>query len=99
MTRILPLAAALALSAGLVTATAHASDSTSRAFGTMPPRAEWMKVSDLVRKFEAQGYTIHELDTDDGIYEIEMTDANGLRVEAYLHPVTGEPLQRQRDDD
>jgi len=98
MTHHLPLAA-LALATGLVAVTAQAQDITTKGFGTVPPRAEWMKISDLALKLEAQGYTIRELDSDDGIYEVEMQDANGMRVEAYLHPVTGEVLQRQRDND
>ena len=84
------------LTAALATA---ASDDDGRRFADMPPRAQWMSIADLAAKLEAQGYTVREIDTDDGVYEVEMTDANGMRVEAYLHPVTGEPLRRQSVDD
>jgi hypothetical protein len=35
---------------------------------------------------------------DDGLSEVEMTDANGIRVEACLDPVTGEPVERRDRD-
>jgi hypothetical protein len=56
-----------------------------------------MSVAALAQKLEAQGYTVREIERDDGYYEVEMTDANGLRVEAYLDPRTGDPVDW--DDD
>ena len=89
----------LAMTAGLFAVGAQASDDYFRRSTDLAPRAEWASISSLVQKFEAQGYTIHEIDTERGAYEIEMVDANGLRVEGYFHPVTLEPLKRQRWDD
>ncbi|MEQ8298086.1 MAG: PepSY domain-containing protein [Nitratireductor sp.] len=99
MKRTVLLTAALATAVALATAGARASDDDGRRFADMPPRAQWMSIADLAAKLEAQGYTVREIDTEDGVYEVEMTDANGMRVEAYLHPVTGEPLRRQSVDD
>ncbi len=92
-------AAALATAAGLFVGGAQASDDHDKRFENMPPRAEWMSISALSQKLEAQGYTIREIDTEYGLYEVEMFDANGMRVEAYLHPVTGEPVRRRGYDD
>ncbi|RBI83787.1 PepSY domain-containing protein [Rhodosalinus halophilus] len=98
MTRTILFTAALATATALFAVGVQASDDDARRFGDMPPRAEWMSVADLAQKLEAQGYTIREIDTEYGVYEVEMTDPNGMRVEAYLHPVTGEPVQRRARD-
>jgi len=98
MTRTILFAAALATAASGFTAGAQASDDDNRRFGDMPPRSEWMSVSALAQKLEAQGYVIREIDTDYGVYEVEMIDGNGMRVEAYIHPVTGETVRGRWDD-
>ncbi|NBC95896.1 MAG: PepSY domain-containing protein [Deinococcus-Thermus bacterium] len=61
------------------------------------PAEEWMPASAVARKLEGQGYTVREIERDAGAYEVEVTDADGMRMEAYLHPRTGEVL-RQEDD-
>ncbi|MDR9394207.1 MAG: PepSY domain-containing protein [Roseovarius sp.] len=92
-------ATALAVAAGLAASGVKASDDEDRQMKKTPPRAEWMRVAELAQQLEAQGYTIHEIDTEYGVYEVEMTDAQGMRVDAYLDPVTGKPVQRRGDDD
>lgn len=91
-------AAALALG-GLAAAGAQAASDDSGEARKAPPRAEWMSIGELATSLEAKGYTIHEIDTEHGSYEVEMTDANGMKVEARLDPVTGEPLRRRGDGD
>lgn len=59
----------------------------------------WMPIGELAAKLETQGYTVREIERDDGVYEVEATDANGQRVEAYLDPATGEPIRGWRHDD
>jgi hypothetical protein len=67
---------------------------------TSPAPVTWMPVSDLAAKLEAQGYQVLEIEREDGrYYEVEMRDANGLKVEAYLNATTGEPLQMMSDMD
>jgi hypothetical protein len=61
------------------------------------PADEWMSVSAVARKLEGQGYTVREIEREDGAYEVEMTDANGLRLEAHVDPRTGDILRK--DDD
>jgi hypothetical protein len=96
MRKTLLTAAALAAAAGA----ALASDDRDerRAPIVDAPRAEWMSVSELAQSLEAKGYVIREIDVERGAYEVEGTDANGLRVEAYVHPVTGEILPYGDDD-
>jgi hypothetical protein len=66
---------------------------------TDAPRSDWMSVSALAQSLEARGYVVREIDTERGAYEIEAVDANGMRVEAYVHPVTGEILPYMEEDD
>lgn len=62
------------------------------------PRDQWMSVARIAEKYEARGYDVREVEIDDGVYEISVVDANGMRMEADVHPVTGEILTRDFDD-
>jgi hypothetical protein len=57
-----------------------------------------MSVSAVAQMLEAKGYVVREIDTERGAYEVEAIDANGMRVEAYVHPVTGAILPYGDDD-
>lgn len=75
-------------------------DDRVRQGADVPPRAEWMSIADLSQRLESQGYRVDEIEAEHGAYEVEMTDANGMQVEAYLDPVTGEPIRKgEREDD
>jgi len=66
--------------------------------GVSVPRDQWMSVSQISAKLEAMGYDIREIEIEDGVYEVEAVDKNGMRVEAYVHPATGEILKQEKDD-
>jgi len=68
-----------------------------RAAARNVPAEEWMPVIAVAQKLEGQGYTVREIEREDGVYEVEVTDANGMRLEAYVDPRTGDILRR--DDD
>lgn len=72
-------------------------DRDDRAMGQAVTAEEWMSVSDVAQKLEGLGYTVREIDRERDVYEVEVTDANGLRLEAYLDPRTGEIVGQ--DDD
>ncbi|MBY6202855.1 PepSY domain-containing protein [Maritalea mobilis] len=82
-----------AITAGCFALGAQAQDTT-----TQPQVPERMSVSEIAAMLEDQGYTIVEIEFERNRYDVEMIDANGMRVEAYLNPVTGEVLP-YRDDD
>jgi|AACY02.2.fsa_nt_gi Uncharacterized conserved protein len=99
MLKTLSTAAALAAAAGAAFASDGRGDRDDRRQPlTDAPRAEWMSVGEVARRLESQGYVIREIDTERGAYEVEATDANGMRVEAYVHPVTGAILPDGDDD-
>lgn len=85
---------AVLLAGGIASSQAVRTDDSARA-----PRAGWVSVGDLVAKLEGQGYQVHEVEIDDGAYEVKAVDANGMRVEADLDPSTGEPLRGWKRDD
>jgi hypothetical protein len=56
------------------------------------PREQWLSPQALTDKLAAQGYKVIEIESDDGAYEVEMLDKNGVKVETHVHPATGELL-------
>ncbi len=59
---------------------------------------DWMSVGSLTSKLEAQGYTVREVERDDGRYEVDVTDSGGVRYELKVDRTSGEILKRERDD-
>jgi hypothetical protein len=56
------------------------------------PKSEWLSASEVAEKLRAKGYNVTEIEVDDGAYEVEMTDKSGTRIDAHVHPATGEVL-------
>jgi uncharacterized membrane protein YkoI len=50
-------------------------------------------ISEIIAALEADGYTIEEVDRDDGHWEIEARDRNGSEVEIKVDPATGEIIE------
>jgi hypothetical protein len=61
------------------------------------PSAEWKSASEIKDKLVSAGYTVREIETDDGAYEVDVVDKDGVRMELHVHPATGE-LLRGYDD-
>lgn len=60
------------------------------------PRERWMPIEQANARAQALGYTAHEIEADDGCWEIAGVDRNGVRVKLKLDPVTGEIVPRRR---
>jgi hypothetical protein len=56
------------------------------------PKDQWLSAGQISEKLAAQGYKVHEIEVDDGAYEVELIDKNGTRVDAHVHPATAEIL-------
>ena len=97
MRKTLLIATAFATAAGAALASDDRDD--RRQPLTDVPRSAWMSVSEVAQRLEAQGYRVREIDSERAAYEVDATDANGMRVEAYVHPVTGEILPYAAEDD
>lgn len=55
----------------------------------------WLSIPQVHDRLLAAGYrNIEKISRDDGLYKVRATTADGKRVKLYLHPVTGEPLDK-----
>lgn len=86
MTKIL-IATALLLS---LTASAHADS-----FGqpcTAEPKAKWMPLEAIVKIVEDHGYKVAKAKMKSSCAEIYARDNNGVRVEFFIDPSSGNPV-------
>lgn len=56
------------------------------------PANEWKSPTAIGEILAGQGYKVHKIESDDGAYEVDMTDKNGVLVEVHVHPSTGDIL-------
>lgn len=61
------------------------------------PAAEWKSEAEIKDQLVSAGYRVREIETDDGAYEVDVVDKDGVRMELHVHPATGE-LLRGYDD-
>lgn len=54
-------------------------------------RAAWLTKAKLTQMLDAEGWTVRRMKEDGGCWEVYGTNPEGLKVEGYFHPVTGEP--------
>lgn len=62
------------------------------------PADKWLPVSDVIQKLKDQGYKVTKIEADDGVYEFDATNADGVRIEGKANPATGEVLTGGYDD-
>ena len=96
------IATALAGLALAAAAPAFAGDDDWRRDGSSACRSgqdAWLSLGAVEEKLVAQGYSVREIEVDDGCYEVKVRSAEGARQELYLDPVSGEIVGRDRDDD
>ena len=56
------------------------------------PEANWRPKEELQTQLVAKGWSISNIKTDDGCYEVYGKDADGKRVEIYFDPATFEAV-------
>lgn len=96
MRRVPLLSTIFAFSFGVgVTAFAADEDSTRRGVS----REQWLPITEIIEQFTTMGYQVRGIEDDDGVYEVEAIDPNGLWVKAHVDPVSGEILRERSDDD
>jgi hypothetical protein len=86
--------AAAALGLGFGTG-AMATDDNAKRLNV--PAAEWKSAAEIKDQLVSAGYRVREIETDDGAYEVDVVDKDGVRMELHVHPATGE-LLRGYDD-
>ncbi|MEO9529279.1 PepSY domain-containing protein [Roseibium sp.] len=55
-------------------------------------KAAWLSEVQVSEKLTADGWQIRRMKEDGGCWEVYGTAPDGLRVEVYVHPVSGEVL-------
>jgi hypothetical protein len=92
--RYTPLLAAIMLSVaigGSTAALATDDDDASKPGHLNVPSDKWLSPTQITEKLQQKGYTVTEIEIDDGAYEVEMIDKRtGTRIEGHVHPATGE---------
>ena len=84
---------AILLSAAIgIPAAVLAGDDDFRSNRINVPQDKWLSPTQITEKLDQKGYKVTEIETDDGAYEVDLVDKNGTRVEAHVHPATGEML-------
>lgn len=91
MTRTILFTASLATAIGLFALEASAQGQTQA--------QTRLSIAQVAAMLEEQGYTVREIELERGRYDVEMIDANGMKVEAYLDAVTGAVLPYRDDDE
>ena len=56
------------------------------------PEADWRPVEDLKADLTAKGWTISNVKTEDGCYEVYGKDGKGEKVEIFFDPATFEAV-------
>lgn len=89
-TRHIAIATAALLFTGAAVAGPQCTDS---------PKSEWMSQDSMKQNLADQGYTIDKFKVTDGnCYEIYGEDKDGVKVEIYFDPVSGEAVKERRND-
>ena len=52
------------------------------------PQDQWRPVEELKTELTAKGWTISNVKTEDGCYEVYATDETGKKVEIFFDPLT-----------
>ena len=64
----------------------------------LEPGQTVLSQDEIRQRLEAKGHKVQRLKMDDGCYEVYLTDAEGARREAYVHPATAVIVRSERDD-
>jgi hypothetical protein len=92
--RRIALATAFFTAMGLSTAVMASNDHGKR---LNVPSADWKSAAEIKDKLVSAGYSVRKIETDDGAYEVDVIDKDGVRMEFHVHPATGEILRGYDD--
>ncbi|MDX2257573.1 MAG: PepSY domain-containing protein [Hyphomicrobiaceae bacterium] len=91
-------AAALALAAAAPALARDDAGATPRPAGDAAAAGmTWKSPAEIIELLAADGYRVHEIETDDGVYEVEARTRGGVEVDLDIDPRTGKITFR--DDD
>ena len=62
------------------------------------PMVDWRPMIELRERLESEGWVIEKIKIDDGCYEVEAVDHEGLYVEVLFDPQTFEIMKWELED-
>ncbi|PWJ20332.1 PepSY domain-containing protein [Jannaschia seohaensis] len=62
-------------------------------------RDQWQPLDAAVALAQEKGWTVSELEIEDGCYEMEGRDGDGRKIEVKLDPATLQVVEMEYDDD
>jgi hypothetical protein len=66
---------------------------------TQPAAQQELDAKQIITKLESAGYTqIHDVEKDDGMWEVDAVNSAGQRVELDVDPVSGNVVRERPDD-
>jgi hypothetical protein len=92
MRTFITAAAATFVLAAAVPAYASSDDAYCNVSGRGQQLSSW----EISARVTNMGYTIHELERDDGCFKVHATDKSGGRFEIRLDPVSGQIVKSER---
>lgn len=88
----------LAVAGGLFTAGLTLAPSFADERRSSLTETHWLPLPKLIERLEAAGYRdIEKIERERGRYEVRATDRQGARVKLYLHPQSGELIDRGQE--
>jgi hypothetical protein len=63
------------------------------------PGDKWLTVTQITKKFTAQGYDVRQVKVEKGAYEVYAVAKDGKRLEVLVNPATGEILGDETEED
>ncbi len=91
------------LAVSLITASVLAISShahSGRSAGTENEQVTWLPIPEVHARAESAGFrNIERIEREGGRYEVKATDPSGQRIKLFLHPRTGEILERRTRDE
>jgi hypothetical protein len=85
---------------GLTVGTSASALASEQARCGTVPKEKWLTSETVKARMAEQGYDVRSIKAERGCFEVKATDKNGARVEVYVNPETGTPLQSDsRHDD
>jgi hypothetical protein len=92
--RKLPFILSAALACAAVSA-ANAGDASQGC--TKAPESQWLKISDIQAKVEAQGYKVSKAKMKKTCVELYATDKGGQKLELFADPTDGKIVETKND--
>ncbi|MCB1754878.1 MAG: PepSY domain-containing protein [Gammaproteobacteria bacterium] len=88
----------IVISAAILAGSAGAAFASDDRLCGKTPDSEWMSKDEVKAKAAEMGYDVRKIKVEDGCYEVYAKDAQGKKVELFMHPVSAEVVKTEVED-